>query len=72
VQITTAGVQNATIVPVTALVGEAGGGFAVEKVDAKGVHHMVTVTLGLFDYANGLVQVTGNLSAGDQVVVPST
>lgn len=72
VQITTAGVQNATIVPVTALVGEAGGGFAVEKVDAKGVHHMVPVTLGLFDDANGLVQVTGNLSAGDQVVVPST
>lgn len=70
-QITTAGVKQALIVPVTAPVSQAGG-YAVEKVDARGVHTMVPVTLGLFDNADGLVQVTGNLAAGDQVVVPAT
>jgi multidrug efflux pump subunit AcrA (membrane-fusion protein) len=72
VQITTAGVKRALIVPVTALVGQAGGGFAVETVDAHGVHRLVPVTLGLFDDANGLVQVSGGLSAGQHVVVPAT
>jgi hypothetical protein len=72
VQITTAGVKRALIVPVTALVGRAGGGFAVETVDAQGTHELVPVKLGLFDDANGLVQVSGNLSAGQQVVVPAT
>jgi Putative peptidoglycan binding domain len=72
VQITTAGVKRALIVPVTALVGQAGGGYAVETVDAQDVHQLVPVTLGLFDDANGLVQVSGNLSAGQQVVVPAT
>jgi hypothetical protein len=72
VQITTAGVKRALIVPVTALLGQAGGGFAVETVDAHGVHRLVPVTLGLFDDANGLVQVSGELSAGQHVVVPAT
>jgi multidrug efflux pump subunit AcrA (membrane-fusion protein) len=72
VQITTAGVKRALIVPVTALVGQAGGGYAVETVDGQGGHRLVPVTLGLFDDANGLVQVSGELSAGQQVVVPAT
>lgn len=72
VQITTAGIKQTLIVPVTALVGQAGGGYAVEKVGAQGVHQTVPVTLGLFDNADGLVQVSGSLSAGDQVVVPTT
>jgi Putative peptidoglycan binding domain len=72
VQITTAGVKRALIVPVTALLGRAGGGFAVETVDPQGAHQLVPVTLGLFDDANGLVQVSGNLSAGQHVVVPAT
>jgi Putative peptidoglycan binding domain len=72
VQITTAGVKRALVVPVTALVGRAGGGFAVETVDAQGVHQLVPVTLGLFDDANGLVQVSGKLAAGQHVVVPAT
>ena len=71
VQITTGGVKNALIVPVTALIGRAGG-YAVEVVDAQGVPHLVPVTLGLFDDADGLVQVTGNLTAGQRVVVPAT
>ncbi|GAA0359293.1 efflux RND transporter periplasmic adaptor subunit [Actinoallomurus spadix] len=72
VQITTGGVKDALIVPVTALIGQAGGGYSVEKVDARGARGVVPVTLGLFDNADGLVQVSGNLAPGDRVVVPAT
>ncbi len=73
VSITTATVDNAMVVPVTALLALAGGGYAVEVVDAHGGHQLVAVTPGLFDDAGGLVQVTGNgLNAGDRVVVPAT
>jgi multidrug efflux pump subunit AcrA (membrane-fusion protein) len=73
VQISTAGVSNALIVPVTALVPQNGGGYAVETVDAHGIHHLVPVTLGLFDDADGLVQVMSqHLSAGQAIVVPAT
>jgi multidrug efflux pump subunit AcrA (membrane-fusion protein) len=71
-QITTAGVRNALIVPVTALVGKSGGGFAVEVVRAGGRRRLVAVQPGLFDDANGLVQVEGDLRQGEQVVVPSS
>lgn len=73
VSITTASVTDALVVPVTALVALAGGGYAVEVADAHGGHHLVAVTPGLFDDADGLVQVTGSsLTAGQKVVVPST
>jgi hypothetical protein len=72
VQITTAGVANALIVPVDALLALAGGGYAVETVDARGVHQLVAVSLGLFDDADGLVQVSGSLSPGESIVVPTT
>lgn len=73
VQISTAGVNNALIVPVTALLPQTGGGYAVEIVDAHGIHHLVPVTLGLFDDADGLVQVMSqHLSAGQAIVVPTT
>jgi hypothetical protein len=71
VDITTKGVENALSVPVTALVGKAGGGFAVEVVRAGGRRELVAVTLGLFDTGGGRVQVEGDLRAGDQVLVPS-
>jgi hypothetical protein len=71
VQITTSGVTNALIVPVTALVGKSGGGFAVEVVRAGGRRDLVAVHLGLFDDADGLVQIVGDLHAGDDAVVPS-
>jgi peptidoglycan hydrolase-like protein with peptidoglycan-binding domain len=71
VNITTTGVDNALSVPVTAIVGKSGGGFAVEVVRADGRHELVTVELGLFDTAGGRVQVEGDLAAGDDVVVPS-
>jgi multidrug efflux pump subunit AcrA (membrane-fusion protein) len=73
VTITTASVQNALVVPVAALLAQAGGGYAVEVVGPAGIDHLVPVSLGLFDDADGLVQVIGSgLAAGQQVVVPST
>ena len=71
VVITTAGVASALSVPVTALVGKSGGGFAVEVVRAGGRRDLVAVQLGLFDTADGRVQVEGDLREGDRVVVPS-
>jgi hypothetical protein len=72
VQITTARVRHALVVPVNALLALAGGGYAVETV-ARGVRHLVAVTPGLFDDADGLVQVSGaGLHAGERVVIPSS
>jgi hypothetical protein len=71
VDITTAGVESALSVPVTALVGKSGGGFAVEVVRAGGRRDLVAVQVGLFDGVNGRVQVEGDLREGDRVVVPS-
>jgi hypothetical protein len=75
VGITTASVRNAVVVPVTALLARSGGGYAVEVVGA-GVgtsNRLVSVSLGLFDDAEGLVAVTGSgLAAGQHVVVAST
>jgi hypothetical protein len=71
VDITTAGVASALSVPVTALVGKSGGGFAVEVVRAGERRDLVAVRVGLFDTADGRVQVEGDLRAGDRVAVPS-
>jgi hypothetical protein len=71
VDITTAGVDRALSVPVTALVGRSGGGFAVEVVRAGERRDLVAVRVGLFDTADGRVQVEGDLRAGDRVAVPS-
>jgi hypothetical protein len=71
--ITTASVPNALVVPVTALLARSGGSYAVEVVGAGARNHLVPVSLGLFDDAEGLVQVTGSgLAAGQEVVVPGT
>jgi Putative peptidoglycan binding domain len=71
VSITTASVGNALVVPVNALLALAGGGYALEEVGAAGSHHLVFVSVGLFDDADGLVQVTGTgLAPGQHVVVP--
>ena len=73
VSITTASVNNALVVPVGALLARARGGYAVEEVSPGGRHHLVPVTLGLFDSAAGLVQVSGaGLAAGQRIVVPAS
>jgi peptidoglycan hydrolase-like protein with peptidoglycan-binding domain len=74
VGITIDSVPDALVVPVTALLAQSGGGYAVEVAGAgTNNNHLVRVSLGLFDDADGLVQVTGSgLSAGQEVVVPST
>jgi multidrug efflux pump subunit AcrA (membrane-fusion protein) len=71
VAITDQTVHNVLAVPVTALLARSGGGYAVEVVAGDGTHHLVRVTLGLFDDAAGMVQVSGSgLAAGQRVVVP--
>jgi len=73
VSITTGSVSNALVVPVNALLALSSGGYALEEVQAGGVHRLVAVQLGLFDDADGLVQVTGpGVAAGQRVVVPAT
>lgn len=73
VGITTARVPDALVVPVTALLARSSSGYAVEVVSAAGTGHLVPVWLGLFDDAEGLVQVTApGLVAGQRVVVAST
>lgn len=64
-------VNDALVVPIDALLALSGGGYAVEAVEASGVHTLVPVTTGLFDSADNLVQVTGaRLAAGQRIVVP--
>ncbi len=73
VQITIDGVEEALSVPVTALVALAGGGYAVETVGRDGARDLVPVEVGMFDHAEGVVQVSGTgISAGRQIVVPAT
>jgi len=73
VSISTATAKHALVVPVNALLALSGGGYAVETVSANGSRHLVPVALGIFDDADGLVQVSGaGVTAGERVVVPST
>jgi hypothetical protein len=73
VSISTATAKHALVVPVNALLALSGGGYAIETVSANGSRHLVPVALGIFDDADGLVQVSGaGVSAGQRVVVPST
>ena len=60
--------ENVVTVPVGALLAVAGGGYVVERVTAGGIER-VAVEPGQF--AGGLVEVTGDITAGDEVVVPS-
>jgi multidrug efflux pump subunit AcrA (membrane-fusion protein) len=72
VEITTERVENVLAVPVDALLALAGGGYAVEVAEGR-VHRLEAVTVGLFDDAEGVVQVSGQgVSAGQRVVVPAT
>jgi hypothetical protein len=72
VNITTASASNVLVVEVGALLAQPSGGYAVEVIGASNSRRLVPVTVGLFDDAAGLVQVTGNLTPGARVVVPNT
>jgi hypothetical protein len=72
VSITTESVQDALAVPIDSLLALAGGGYALELAEGR-VHRLQAVNLGLFDDADGLVQVSGQgVAAGQRVVVPAT
>jgi peptidoglycan hydrolase-like protein with peptidoglycan-binding domain len=73
VSMTTASVHHVLVVPVNALLALTGGGYAVEEIEPGGLHRLVAVSLGLFDDADGLVQVSGSgIAAGRRVVVPAS
>ena len=72
VDIMTKGVESALSVPVTALVGKAGGGLAVEVVRAGGQRELVAVRVGLFDTRTGASRSRARFVEGEHVVVPSS
>jgi hypothetical protein len=73
VSITTATAKDALVVPVTALLSLAGGGYGIEMIAPDGAHHIVPVTVGLFDDGDGVVQISGpGVAAGQRVVVPGS
>jgi hypothetical protein len=72
VEITTGSASDVLAVPVGALVAQSSGGYAVEVTGEGNTRRLVPVTVGLFDDASGMVQVTGPLTPGQQVVVPAT
>jgi hypothetical protein len=59
-------------VPVTALVAQSPGRYVVEVAGTGNTRRYVPVTVGIFDDANGLVQVTGALTPGQRVVVAAS
>ena len=65
--VTAARAKEVLTVPVEALLALAEGGYAVEKVTGR-TAELVAVETGAF--ADGFVQVTGDVAAGDKVVVP--
>jgi multidrug efflux pump subunit AcrA (membrane-fusion protein) len=72
VYITTSSASNVLVVEVGALLARPSGGYAVEVVGPGNSRRFVPVGVGpIFDDAAGLVQVTGNLTPGERVVVPS-
>jgi peptidoglycan hydrolase-like protein with peptidoglycan-binding domain len=59
--------RNVLAAPVSALLAQSGGGYAVEVVARDGTHKLVPVEVGLF--ASGYVEVSG-VAAGTRLVVP--
>jgi peptidoglycan hydrolase-like protein with peptidoglycan-binding domain len=57
--------------PVTALLATADGGEAVATTGSGSTRTLVPVTTGLFDETTGLIEVSGQLTAGERVEVPA-
>ena len=68
VDVEVAAAENVLAVPAEALLALAEGGYAVEVADSSGATHLVGVTVGVF--ADGMVEVKGDIQAGAEVVVP--
>ncbi|HEY3142919.1 MAG TPA: peptidoglycan-binding protein [Acidimicrobiales bacterium] len=69
VRVVTSVAQGVLAVPVSALLIQAGDGSSiVERVESDGTTSQVPVETGAF--ADGWVEVTGDLAEGDEVVVP--
>ena len=68
VSVVTDSVEDVVAVPVAALLALAEGGYAVEVDAGGGATRLVAVEPGFF--ADGLVEVSGELEPGDRVVVP--
>ena len=66
VVITTVAAEGVLAVPVETVLALAEGGYALEVVDGGGATHLVGVELGVF--ADGMVEVIGDIAAGDEVV----
>src|SRR5262245_14839025 len=67
VLVTVVAAENVLTVPVEAVLALAEGGYAVEVRDGASTH-LVGVELGTF--ADGLVEITGDVAEGAEVVVP--
>lgn len=68
VRVVTRAAEGVLAVPVDALLAVADGGYVVERVGSDGATRRVPVEAGAF--ADGWVEVTGDLQEGDEVVVP--
>ncbi|HEX8803970.1 MAG TPA: peptidoglycan-binding protein [Acidimicrobiales bacterium] len=68
VSVVTSAAEGVLAVPVDALLALSEGGYAVERVTATGTE-LVGVETGA--YADGWVEVTGDVAEGDEVVVPA-
>lgn len=69
VELSTEARTDVLTVPVAALLALAEGGYGVEVADGAATPRLVPVTTGMF--SSGRVEVTGDLTEGDLVVVPS-
>ncbi len=72
VNITTATARHVLAVPVGALLARSPGGYVVEVAGPGNTRRWVPVRVGIFDDADGLVQVAGVLTPGQRVVVPAS
>jgi hypothetical protein len=72
VAVSIASVHNALAVPAAALVITSGGHPAINVLDTARTTRFLPVTLGIFDDANGLVQIIGfSISAGETITLPA-
>lgn len=68
VRVASRAAEGVLAVPVNALLAVADGGYVVERVGRNGTTRRIPVEAGAF--ADGWVEITGDLEEGDEVVVP--